>query len=285
MSTRKKYNTGQISAKKKTFMRRSKVLVLIMLLISGVESRSQINGTVVRSEMNAINRRYDSAFYLTFDIKMIYQSDAASQGQQSISDTAENTTNSEITGTYTFSGNKALYKLGTIEYLQNERYTIALYNDNKFILVGKPVPGQRPGMLIPTRALTDSMMTTLESAFTLSSTIDSAANTKTIVFTAIDSAAIYEKIEVEYDLNSHYLARIQYRLKDNQDDNSDEQPTRLLGPQAMIKRADLIFLFQHYRVEQTSPAAFDENNYLFFDGPNEIKPASAYKEYTIYKNY
>jgi hypothetical protein len=261
--------------KQMNYKRVTRILLSLYLLLPSLSSHSQTLADTIRNEMIAINKAYDSAFFLTFDIRISYTSDTLWAGTDSA-----DFKNSVMEGTYTFNRNKALYRLGNIEFMQNDSFAIGVYKDNKVILVGKPLPGQTPGMVIPTRTLIDSMMTALEAQYDYTLTFyDSVA---TMVFGAIDTNAVYKKIRIDYDSASHYLLKIEYRFADYEyeplsGDEEDDLPT--------LRKADLVFEFKKYRIEQVGAAVFDETKYLFFDGPNTIVPADAYKDYTIYKNY
>jgi hypothetical protein len=245
------------------------------ILLMALSGRAQTIYDTARIEMLKINSKYDSAFYLTFDIKIIYDSDTLWAG----TDSADHT-HTEMTGTYTFHGNKALYRLGDIEYMQNDAFTIAVYNNDKIMLVGKPDSAQRPGLFIPTRSVIDTMLRDIAQQYNC--IFNQYDSLKHFCFNATDTNNVYESIDVEYDPVTYYLLKVKYRLKDYEyyDDNGNAGP----NPTAVVRKADMIFLFQNYRAEQVGAAVFSETKYLFFDGPDSMKPANAYKEYVIYKN-
>ncbi|NOT50232.1 MAG: hypothetical protein HOP10_03035 [Chitinophagaceae bacterium] len=249
------------------------ILFCVSLLLLTGKSHSQSCVDTATTEIVAINNKYDSAFFLTFDIKIIYNSDTLFAN----TDSAEHT-HSEITGTYTFHGKKALYKLGDIEYMQNDSFTIAVYNTNKFILIGKPAPGQLTSMFVPTRVMVDSLMAQAGQQYSCQFTAYDTL--KRLTFIATDSSLTCERLEIEYDPDTYYLLNIKYRIKDL----GYQYPSGSGQAYDYIRRADLTFVFQNYRVEAVGAEIFSETKYLFFDGPAEIKPADAYKGYTIYQN-
>jgi len=245
-----------------------KPAVIAWLLIFSNAGKAQTLADTIRAEMVAINKVYDSAFFLTFDVNILYNSDTLWAGTDSA-----DFTNSEVTGTYTFCFNKALYKLDNIEYMQNDSFAIALYNDDKFILVGRP-PDTATGTFLGNRAMFDSMMVHILDYEYYLTDYDSI---KQIIFKAFDADAAYQMMTVEYDPATYHLTKIKYRLK--------EVVTDQAGQEEMQREADLVFLFLNYRVERLDESVFSEDKYLFFDGPGDIKPAAAYKGYTIYKHF
>ncbi|HMK25889.1 MAG TPA: hypothetical protein VK483_07635 [Chitinophagaceae bacterium] len=247
-----------------------RTICCICLFLTTLAGKGQTLADSIYDEIVSINKVYDSAFFLTFDVKMEYSSDTLWAGTDSA-----DFVHTELRGTYTFNGNKALYKLDNIEYMQNDSFAIAVYKDEKFILVGK-TSATATGSFLPMRTMLDSMMAHMKADYVyMITTSDSVWQ---ISFTANDSNVVYESMVLEYEPESHHLITIKYRLKD--DGLYDPLPDSY-----DVRRADLIFLFQNYRVEQVSESVFSEDKYLFFDGPGDIKPASAYKDYIIYKNY
>jgi hypothetical protein len=243
-----------------------------LFLLTGFRSSGQSLADTIRLEVKAINKAYDSAFYLTFNVDMVYNSDTLYAGTDSA-----DFKHSDLSGTYTFHRRNALYKLGNIEFLQNDSFTIAVYKEEKFLMVGRNNDNKASGSFLPTRSLVDSTMKYIAINFTFSMNTTDSSKFQ-ITLNAIDTQAVYERIIIEYEPKSHYLSRIAYRVKDpDYGDNSS-----VSGP---VRKADLVFFFRHYRVQEAGPSAFDERRYLFYDGPDTIVPANAYRDFTIYKNY
>jgi hypothetical protein len=250
------------------------IAFVLLFTLAGIVSKGQsATANQVRTAIAAINNRYDSAFFLSFDVKMIYDIDTLWAGTDSA-----DYNHTEMTGSYTFNGNKALYKLGEIEYLQNDSFSVALYKENKLMLVARPLPGQKPGMFIPTRSMLDSMMTRLEQQFVFEMVYSSDSSAMIIKLDANSADNIYRSIRIVYDPVSYLLTSVQYTFKDMTyaGDLPEGSPDRI---------ATMSFNFSGYRVEAVSASVFDETKYIFFDGPNEIKPIAAYRDFTIYKNY
>lgn len=248
-------------------------LLIVGLLLFCNTAITQTLADTIRNEMVAINHQYDSAFYLTFDVDITYERDTTG----AVPDSLFNRT--AMQGTYTFHQNKALYKLGEIEYMQNDSFTIAAYKESKIMLVGKRAPGQSPGRLVPTRDMVDTMMTQLEQDFILSYADFDSVKVIELKNHDTNSSAIYKLIRIEFDPVTYYLVSVQYLFLDTGAGESEgTEPS-----EAYL--ATLTFSFTNYRVEQVGPSVFDESRFLFFNGPNDPQPAPAYSDYTLYKNY
>lgn len=249
------------------------IFLLVMCLCFNTSVHSQSLADTIKSEVSAINHAYDSAFYLTFNVSMEYQSDTLWAGTDSA-----DFNYSAVKGSYTFHRNKALYKLGDITYLKNDSFTIAAYDEQKFLLVGKVVPGVQTGSFLPTRTLVDSMTSQLVQQYALAFSQSDSINT--ISMTALDSNAAYTYIRMEYEPATHYLLKVSFRMKDYGYVESSTAP----GPD-IIRKAEMTIRFSQYRVSRTSADVFSETQFIFFDGPGIIRPADKYRDYTVYKNY
>ncbi len=245
----------------------------LVLVVSTNNASSQTLEDSIRQDFVAINKTYDSAFYLTFDVDIIYHTDDTIYAGTDSADYQY----SEMQGTYTFHQQKALYKLGDMEYMQNDTFTVALYKANQFLLVGKKNQAtQTPGSFVPTKALVDSLMVQMGNNYIFYRYVNDS--TTQITFVANDSNWVYKEINIEFESATHYLKKIDYSFKDFGYSQGDP----LLPP---YRSARMYFYFRNYRVEHVGNDVFDESKYIRFDGPNTIVPADAYKNYTIYKNY
>ncbi len=252
-----------------------KVLIGMVLMQAAICTHSQTLADTVRSEIGKINNAYDSAFYLTFDVKMSYTNDPL----LSSTDTAGRHY-SEVTGTYSFFQNRALYKLGNIEYMQNDSFAIAVYHDDRLILVGRTA-GNKSSMVLPNRAVMDTLMTKLELDYIYG--IENEDSVKILNFNAIDTTAPYLSIHITYNPKTYYILKIECYVRDYEYDPLTDMEDL---PDFTGKRTNVMrFEFRNYRVAEMTDDAFSERKYLFMDGPGELQPSEAYKNFTIYKNY
>ena len=104
----------------------AKTVICFMLMQIAGNSQAQTTADTAKAVLLAIDSAYSHAFYLGFDIKITYSSDTLWAGTDSA-----DFNYTEMLGNYTFNGNKALYKLGDVEYMQNDSFTIGLYKENK----------------------------------------------------------------------------------------------------------------------------------------------------------
>lgn len=251
------------------------IAIGLLLLQAPANLRAQSLGDSAIVALSSIDSVYRNAFYLGFDIKIAYKSDTLWAGTDSA-----DFVYTEMVGNYIFNGKKALYKLGDIEYLQNETYTIALYKENKTILVGKTDTNQVVTNFLPTRQVFDTMMADLDSLYECSSIVTSD-DRKIITFKSnSDSLTLFKTVEIEYDTTTFLLSKVVYVMYDNDYTAPDE----ILSTDVR-RKISFSFNFTNYRIERVDPDVFSEMKYLFFDGPAVIKPAAPYNDFTIYKSY
>lgn len=250
------------------------LFLLCFLLQMSHYTRAQTAADTARAALQAIDSSYSHGFYLGFDIKITYSSDTLWAGTDSA-----DFNYSEMIGNYTFNGNKALYRLGDIEYMQNDSFTVALYRENKIILVGKTLPGQATSSFMPTKAVFDTMMARLDQEYSCS--MQTLNDFKCIHFTANnDSTVIFKTIRIDYDPVSFLMRKVVYTMNDH---GYYDNPGAMSQPES--RQVVLTFDFMNHRAGDVNPDYFNEMNYLFFDGPAVIKPAAPYQDFTIYKSY
>jgi hypothetical protein len=222
--------------------------------------------------MASIYTAYDSLPSLSFDVKYKYTSDTLKG----------DFTNESMQGSYTMSGKKSLYNIGHIQFMQNDSFYIAVYNDEKFILITDPHTTSAESSL-PLHTFMDSILHSYASHYTISNKrINDTTNS--ISFTRIDSAAQFDEFTITY-LNKKraFLQSISYSFKKAEwfEDSSAIAQTGKVIQQQVNRRQNLTIDFFNYRVDKFSKKLYDESNYVWFDN-GTWRPADKYKEYKIY---
>ena len=229
-----------------------------------------------KDALSNIYKSYDSLKYLTFDVSYTYDSDTL----------YGDFTHDAINGTYTMNGKKAFYKLGDIDFMQNESFLIAVYHKDKFMIVSDPQQVNAGGYL-PMRAQMDSLFNMAESHYTVNLSTGSGnmgSTLSTITLAANDSLAQFKTYVITYDSSTNYLKSLQYSFigrADNfeaYDTITDTARRRLLN---VPRKKQLTIRFLKYRFDNISKEIYDENNYIFYED-DKYKPVSKYSDYTLY---
>jgi hypothetical protein len=210
--------------------------------------------------------------YLSFDVKFNYGSDTLLGKYVS----------EQMDGTYTLAGKKAKYRLGDIDFMQNDSFFIAVYNKDKLIMVDEP-KALNMGSQLPMRQQIDSLLSAYASHYNIS-IYSQTADTGVIQFLGADSLAQFDRFALQYDSHTYMLYQLSYTYKEPAELDSAvlaayQASTGITGVPQQNKRFTIGFL--NYRYENYNEAVYDENNYIWFEN-GMCKPAARYEDYKIY---
>ncbi|MBS1744067.1 MAG: hypothetical protein JST81_13625 [Bacteroidetes bacterium] len=258
-----------------------KVVICLLIFQSlNVLSYSQIN--TAQQILSDMYKSYDSLNYLTFDVSYNYNTDTL----------YGDFTQDKLNGTYTLNGKKAFYKLGDIDFMQNEDYLVAVYHKEKFIIVSDPQQSNAGGYL-PMRAQMDSMFQLASAHYNVNVSTthvsvpgDSAHTISSIIFTATDSQVAITNYVIKCDMSRHVLKSLEYVYLGNSDNNdayetlSDSLRRSIMSTP---RRKRLAITFSNYRFDNLKKEIYDVNNYVFFED-KVCKPVTKYADFKVYNN-
>lgn len=240
-----------------------KIVAILMLIISftGLSVKAQPPASAQQA-IEKIYQSYDSIPYISFDVTYEYSSDTI-YGDFS---------HEVLNGTYTMAGKSSLYRLGNIEFMQNDSFFISVYNNDKFILVADPAT-QNSGSVLPLRSLIDSMMLVYSTHYNISHNY--LADTGVITFESIDSFARFKSFSISYDSSHHLLHGINYAF---------EELEQIDSVQSKMRQKWLTLEFKNYRFDNINEALYDENNYIYFDD-RTCRPVDRYRGFKVYNSH
>lgn len=243
-------------------IRKTLLVVVTMFFCLGSSICSNAQTGTPQQVLARIYTAYDSIKYLSFNIKYTYTSDTVQQ--DFINDAME--------GTYTLAGKKAKFNLGDIEFMQNDSFFIAVYNEDKFILVSDP-RSKNAGSELPMRQVMDSLVTTLEH-YSLSLT--NFGDTAIAQLNKIDSLARFKAFTLSFDTTQNVILGINYTYEEL---SSVDSMGITLPP--VLRQKRLKIDFSNYRFDNFSDLLYDENRYIFFEN-GVCKPVGKYSDYQIF---
>lgn len=245
--------------------------VAIMMIVKGTAADAQVSPAITQT-LQSIYKNYDSVKYLSFDVKFDYGSDTLLGKFDA----------EQMDGTYTLAGNKAKYRLGDIDFIQNDSFFIAVYNKDKLIMVDEP-KAINMGSQLPMRQQIDSLLTAYSSHYNITS-YNLTADTGVIQLVGIDSLAQFTLFSLQYDNNTYMLYKVLYNYREPAALDTDvlasyQSSTGTTDIPMQKKRFTIRFL--NYRYANFEDAAYDENNYFWFEN-GVCKPAAKYEDFKIY---
>jgi hypothetical protein len=243
-------------------------IVKLLLLNSIVFlATSNLKAQSIQQELINIYKVYDSTNYLTFDVKYKYTSDTLFGDY----------VNDVLEGTYTMAGKKAKYNLGDIDFMQNDSFFVAVYNEEKFILVNDP-PNKNAGNILPLRAMMDSIVQVYAAHYTINQSIQN--DTAIIKFIEADTLAQFKEFTIKYDSGNYVLYSINYFFEEPP--ILDPEVEYVMMPPARKRR--LSISFSNYHFNNISEKIYDINNYIFWEPDGVYRPVEKYKDFQIYNS-
>lgn len=225
-------------------------------------SGDMVNAQTPQQVLASIYGKYDSLANLTFDIKYTYSSDTLYG--DFMYDVLE--------GTYTMNGRKAKFRLGDIEYLQNDSFFIAVYKQDELMMVTEPRQ-TNSGSFLPLRDQLDSLVIAYAAHYTITPVVNDSIGQ--LVFDAADTIAQYKRFIIEYEADSKLLRALTYWFTEVVPmENSVTDVSR-------VKNLKIEFL--RHRFDQFSDALYDENQYVVTE-EGVLKPAVKYAGFRLFNS-
>ncbi|MFT3981140.1 MAG: hypothetical protein QM687_11765 [Ferruginibacter sp.] len=247
-------------------------LTILLLPAAALQAQNPTRDAIVQA-MQGLYSSYDNVTYLSFDVKFSYGSDTL----------LGKFDNEQMDASYTLAGKKARYRLGDIDFLQNDSFFIAVYNRDKIILVDEP-RAVNVGSQLPMRYQIDSLLEAYSDHYALN--IDtSVTESCAITLTGIDSLAQLSLFSLTYDNANKLIKQISYEFNE-----PAELDTAVLAALRMaandsslvpVQKKRFTIQFLNYRLDNYDEAGYNENNYIWFEN-NVCKPAAKYEDYKIY---
>ena len=250
-------------------IKRHKTVLLIFLsfMITVYEARAQnFTQPALAATMESIYKNYDSIPFLSFDVKFNYTSDTL-LGEY---------TNEQLEGSYTMAGKKSKYRLGDIDFLQNESFFIAVYNSDKMILVDVPKTNNT-GNNLPLRQTMDSLVQTYTAKYNVNRNFINT-DTGVISFDRTDTTSKLDKFSITYDDRNKMILKVAYEYLEPVQPDSNINFTLPAN-----RKRRLSIEFSNYRFDNYDNAVYNENNYIYFER-GVCKPVAKYEDYKIYNS-
>lgn len=234
--------------------------IWITMMLFTITAKSQ----TPQQALDSIYERYDSLPNLSFDVRYTLTSDTV----------YGNFVYDVLEGKYTLNRRKAIFRLGDIEYMQNDSFFIAVYKKDELMIVTDPKKANS-GSYLPMREQIDSMLALYSDDYAISvTTVDSVGR---IIFERKpDSIAQFKTYTIEYDTASKYLRSVSFVFEEH-------TPVSETNTMDVIRTRKLKLEFLNYRFDFFGNEMYDEENY-FYKEQDEYKPTATYANFRIFNS-
>lgn len=240
---------------KKSFI----AIVIIVLTAAGLQAQPP-SLQQVKDELYKINKVFDSSRYLGFDVNIYYTSDTI----------FGNFEYEEMSGKYILNERNVYYKMGNMEYMQNDSFAYSIYHDEQMMMMTRDSMGSKSS-LFPIKEFVDSIITWYSSLYTIS--LSDSDGLSVISFTATDSLAPYKRFAIYYEPSRHFPHKIEMYSTEL---SEEEQST---GTADVPTKRWITMAFSNYHNVETFDV-FDDARYVFFDRiRRQYIPSGKYKSY------
>lgn len=258
-----------------------RLAVSVLLLASLVSNTAQAQKPAdVNYEIAKLYKLYDSSVYLVFNTLYDYSTDTVLNKYYK---------HETLQGEYNMYGSRCIYRIGNIDYLRNDSFSIAAYNDDKFLVVSRVNQVRGSSGVLPIRDLVDSLVNTYQEHYSVSvmdSTIEDVQDTtvdtlRVIKFIKLpnDSTSSYDYINITYDPVSYSLNAYEYGLR--QPVELNEEDSSYVG-EGLTWKVNFRIAFTNYRVSDADTKIFSEAAMIREEQPGIWVAAGKYAGYTLY---
>lgn len=247
------------------------IIAVCAVAIASVASAQPNILDSVKTELYKVNKVFDSSYYLGFDVNIMYSSDTLFGRFE----------HEEMKGKYILNRRNLYYKMGNIEYAQNDSFVYNIYHDEKMMMMTKDIMASNSA-LFPLKEFVDSIITWYDSSYTIS--MYTVAESKVIEFTAITSEVPYKRFAIYYEAESHYPDRFEMSMRGELNDLYDipDSIAALIRIKPVEKR--ITMSFSNYYHPKTLEM-FEDNSYVYFDRQRKkYKPSEKFKAYRFITN-
>jgi hypothetical protein len=221
----------------------------------------------VKEILTNISHNYDTSTNLSFSVRFT-NSVEPQDGKIKID---------KVEGTYALQGKNAFYTMGNIEAMQNDSFFIAVYNEDKFVLVSQP-KNNGNAQFFPFRETMDSLLKLSATKYDIISVTNKKEKLGTITFAAKDTSEKVKEFRLEYNTSMGLITSIRYLFNEYKpvaDGYKEENPAMELYKKTMLIE------FANYSHQTIAASLLKETNYIFFEA-GECKLANKFDGYKLY---
>ncbi len=243
--------------KRKCFSWKTVTCLTGILLMTLCSAKLHAQNPVLLECMN-INKAFQAASYLSFNVKYTYAADS----------TPTIITDSSL-ALYKMHGYKYWGSMDSVEFMQNDSFQIAAYKPEHVLTLGLPSYNYERSLPM---AQWDSFF--VKNDFTYSIGVDGGYKKITADYDVELSPV--KKIEMWYDSVTYRVNRVKYKIDQAASDETLREQGIFLG---VIMVVDMVF--SNYQTGQFTNSVFNSGNYFYKSGSSYV-PVSPYTGYEVF---
>jgi hypothetical protein len=255
-------------------MRKNLLIITVVLAMAG-SAQAQYSLDSAKAKLYKINKVFDSATYLGFDVHIAYNSDTL-YGKF---------VHEEMDGNYVLNEKSIYYKMGAAEFAQNDSFSYSIDHDDKLIIMVRQ-QNTSNGSLFPLKHFLDSTLNQFDTAYNI--ILEDTDDFSRLSFTAKFDTLPYRYFAIYYDSSSYYPNKFEMEFYDGGDEsdtvflvNDSIHASQFTTPK--IKRR-IAISFSNYNTPN-SLEVFDNNRYVWFNRVyRSYEPSDRFKGYRLIAN-
>jgi hypothetical protein len=259
----------------KTTINKKNFTVIIVLLSFFAKIQAQTPDMIidsVKKEIFKINKVFNTAQYLSFNMDIIYKSDTLGGINEQ----------DAMSGNYVLNEHNMYYKMGNQEMVQTDSFLISIYHDEKTMIMTKSQEGEN-SQLFPLKVFTDSMIEAIAVNYNISIfyTTDSL---KCISFqansqiTTSDIGMPYLHFSILYNDESYYTDNFAFEYQEQVPQDLDDSIGSFV-PAPLLSTKKVQMSFTNYSVNPDL-SIFELGTYVLFNNQRKTyEMVNKYKDY------
>lgn len=249
-----------------------KILVMICFLAAQHWVQAQGNIEYAADKLVKINQVFDNAYFVQFNVKYIYSTDTLYGKFDQY----------ERDGNYLIKGNNFHYKLGDVEYMQNDSFAFMLFHSDQTMML-TPRKMNSAADVFPLRQIVDSFLNTYSNYYSIDIIPNEIDGEETITFNTDSANMPYSKFSFTYDKLNHYPTKIVFHYKEYQADHDNEEEDSTSQGHQELRNKTMTLLFSGMTMADTDFGIFRQENYIYFDYQRRrYIPIEKFKNYSFY---
>lgn len=250
-----------------------KILILTTVLLTYGIISAQVPSSV-KEALYKVNKTFDSSRFLAFDVNITFKSDTVLGKFE----------NEEAVASYIVNSHNLYYKMGDIEFVQNDSFIYNIYHDEKMIMMTRQQTAENSSQF-PLREFVDSTLSLYDSAYNITLSFFSDVS-RMVAFDAKPaySGLPYQRFAIYYDPATYFPQSFEIVMYAPISDLGNATESISASIKLKSVKKVLKMEFSNYR-SPSDLAVFDNSSYVTYNRVrNRYQPATQWKDYRFLAN-